>query len=151
MPAGETPTAEEPRPAPAETPAPPAQPVEQSSFSDELRRLLQDAYFDYDRFTLRPDARDTLANNGEALRALLETHPSGAVVVEGHADERGSAEYNMGLADRRAMAAREFLADLGIPEDRVKPVSYGKERPQCTDGNEICWQRNRRVHFTTGE
>jgi peptidoglycan-associated lipoprotein len=67
--------------------------------------------------------------------------------VEGHADERGSAEYNLGLADRRASAARDFLTQLGVSAERLKSVSYGKEKPQCTEASEDCWQRNRRAHF----
>jgi peptidoglycan-associated lipoprotein len=73
------------------------------------------------------------------------------IVIEGHCDERGSAEYNLGLGDRRSTNAKEFLVQLGIPADRVKLVSYGKERPQCTESQEECWQKNRRVHFASGQ
>jgi peptidoglycan-associated lipoprotein len=72
-------------------------------------------------------------------------------VVEGHCDERGSAEYNLGLGDRRATSAKEFLQQLGVPSDRLKTISYGKERPQCTEQNESCWQKNRRAHFAPGQ
>jgi peptidoglycan-associated lipoprotein len=72
-------------------------------------------------------------------------------VVEGHCDDRGSAEYNLGLGDRRASSAKDFLVQLGIPADRLKTISYGKERPQCTDENESCWQKNRRAHFSPGQ
>ena len=77
--------------------------------------------------------------------------PNTTVIIEGHCDERGSAEYNLGLGDRRASAARDFLTRLGLPGDRLIKVSYGKERPQCTESNETCWQKNRRVHFAPGE
>ena len=65
-------------------------------------------------------------------------------MVEGHCDERGSAEYNLGLGDRRATSAKDFLVQLGVPADKLKTISYGKERPVCTESNEECWQRNRR-------
>ena len=69
------------------------------------------------------------------------------VIIEGHCDERGSAEYNLGLGDRRATSAKEFLSQVGLPADRLKTISYGKERPGCTESNEACWAKNRRVHF----
>ena len=72
-------------------------------------------------------------------------------MVEGHCDERGSAEYNLGLGDGRARAAKDFLVQLGVPADRLRPISYGKERPQCTSADEGCWQKNRRAHFSTGQ
>ena len=72
-------------------------------------------------------------------------------MVEGHCDERGSAEYNLGLGEARARAAMEFLVSLGVPADRLKTISYGKERPQCTESTEECWQKNRRAHFSPGQ
>ena len=77
--------------------------------------------------------------------------PDAVVKVEGNCDERGSAEYNLGLGDRRAGAAKEYLVQLGISADKIKTVSYGKERPQCSEASEACYQKNRRVHFATGE
>ncbi len=74
--------------------------------------------------------------------------PSLAMTVEGHCDERGSAEYNLALGAMRADAARQFLAELGIPSSALKTISYGKERPQCTEATEQCWQKNRRAHLT---
>ena len=71
--------------------------------------------------------------------------------MEGHCDERGSAEYNIGLGDRRSSSAKEFLVSLGVPADRLKTISYGKERPQCTESSESCWQKNRRAHFSPGQ
>ncbi len=73
------------------------------------------------------------------------------MTIEGHCDERGSAEYNLGLGDRRANSAKEFLMQQGVPANRLNLVSYGKERPQCTESEESCWQRNRRVHFTAAQ
>jgi len=72
-------------------------------------------------------------------------------VVEGHCDERGSAEYNLGLGDRRAQSAKDFLVQLGVPADKLRTISYGKERPVCTEANESCWQRNRRAHFASAQ
>lgn len=125
------------------TPAP-----AKASFSDELARLLKDVFFDFDKSDLREDSRSQLTQNADALKSLFRDYPSGTATLEGHADERGSAEYNLGLGDRRAIATKEFLTQLGVSADRLRTLSYGKERPACTDNNEGCWQKNRRVHFT---
>ena len=145
------PSAPDPVRAATEKPQPAPAPLAERSFAEEVERLLRDAYFDYDRFTLRDDGRETLLQNAEHLKSLFEKFPSVAVLLEGHADERGSAEYNLGLADRRAATAREFLTTIGIPPDRLKTVSYGEERQQCLDENEECWQRNRRVHASPAQ
>lgn len=136
---------EPPPPPPKPAPAPP-----KLSLSERIAREVQDAYFDYDKSDIREDARITLTKNAEALKAILQDFPGAVIVIEGHCDERGSAEYNLGLGDRRATAAKEFLVQLGVPADRLRTVSYGKERPQCTESNEECWQKNRRVHFVAG-
>lgn len=136
--------------APAPPPPPPA-PKPQVSISEMLASQVQDIYFDYDRSDIREDARATLTRNADALKNIMSEFPNAAIIVEGHADERGSAEYNMGLSDRRATAVREFLGQLGVSGDRLRVVSYGKERPQCTESNEDCWQRNRRAHFSAGQ
>ena len=120
-------------------------------FPERLESELQDAYFDYDKSDVRSDARDTLTRDAAALKSILADFPSASVVVEGHCDERGSAEYNLGLGDRRSTAARDFLVQLGVPADKLKTISYGKERPVCTDANEGCWQKNRRAHFSPGQ
>jgi len=132
-------------------PAPPPPPAPKATISERLAREVQDAYFDYDKSELRDDARATLTRDADALKAILNDFPSETIVIEGHCDERGSAEYNIGLGDRRATAAKEFLTQLGVPADRIKLVSYGKEKPQCTESNEECWQKNRRVHFASGQ
>jgi peptidoglycan-associated lipoprotein len=106
-----------------------------------------DAYFDYDSSDIREDARAALSRNSDAIKKILQDFPSASLVVEGHCDERGSAEYNLGLGDRRATAAKEFLIQMGVSGDRLKTISYGKERQQCTESNEGCWQKNRRAHF----
>jgi peptidoglycan-associated lipoprotein len=131
----------EPAPPP---PPPPAKP--KASIRELVEQMIKDAYFDYDKSDIREDARNQLQQNADALKNILG-QTSGTVVIEGHCDERGSAEYNLGLGDRRSTAARDFLVQLGVPADRLRVVSYGKERPQCTESNEGCWQKNRRAHF----
>ena len=89
--------------------------------------------------------------DADALKAIFTDFPDATITIEGHCDERGSAEYNLALGDRRATAAKDFLTQLGVPADKLKTISYGKERPQCTDHDESCWQKNRRAHFSTGQ
>ena len=132
-------------------PPPPTVPTPTVSLPDRLGSDVQDALFDYDKSDIRSDARDALTRDANALKSILNDFPNATIVVEGHCDERGSAEYNLGLGDRRASAAKDFLVQLGVPADRLKTISYGKERPQCTEGNESCWQRNRRAHFSPGQ
>lgn len=125
-------------------PPPPPPPAKPTATIEELFRTnVRDAFFDYDRADIRADAQDNLARTAEFLRQ----NPSVRVTIEGHADERGSTEYNLALADRRAQATRQFLISLGISADRMQTVSLGKERPFCTEANENCWQQNRRGHF----
>ncbi len=128
-------------------PPPPPPPVAKKSLQDMLAQV-QDAFYDYDKSDVREDARATLTRDADALKAIFAELPDAVVVMEGHCDERGSAEYNLGLGDRRATSAKEFLQQLGVPADKLKTISYGKERPQCTESNEDCWQKNRRVHFS---
>ncbi len=134
---------------PPPPPPPPAAPA--PKLSELLASQVQDAYFDYDKSDVREDARAVLTRDAEALRKIFTDMPDAVVVVEGHCDERGSAEYNLGLGDRRASSAKDFLVSLGVPTDRLKTISYGKERPQCTESNEQCWQMNRRVHFSAAQ
>ena len=137
---------------PPPPPPPPADTGANKGTPDSrLSSSVQDAYFDYDKSDIRGDAQATLQQNAGALKAILADFPTLTVVIEGHCDDRGSAEYNLGLGDRRASAAKDFLVQLGIPAERLQTISYGKERPQCTDQNESCWQRNRRVHFSAGQ
>jgi peptidoglycan-associated lipoprotein len=125
--------------------APPPPPVvEKGPSEDELfARDVRDAYFDYDKADIRPDARDALSKTADFLKA----HPSIKASIEGHCDERGSTEYNLGLGDRRASAVKQYLVSLGVSADRLTTVSFGKEKPFCTDHIETCWQQNRRGHF----
>jgi peptidoglycan-associated lipoprotein len=99
--------------------------------------------FDYDKSDIRADAKESLTKNAE----FLNLHRDIRFAIEGHCDERGSAEYNLGLGDRRATAAKKYMVSLGIAEDRIQTTSYGKERPFCSEHTEACWQQNRRAHF----
>jgi peptidoglycan-associated lipoprotein len=128
-------------------PPPTPTPVPKKTLSELLATEVQDAYFDYDKSDIREDARAVLTHDAEALKQIFAEIPDGVVQLEGNCDERGSAEYNIGLGDRRAAAAKDFLVQLGVPADKVKTISYGKERPACTDSNEACWQKNRHDHF----
>ncbi len=134
-------------------PAPslPARVERTKSLTDRISSDVQDALFDYDSSDIRADARANLAKNADALKSIFTEFPNASIVVEGHCDERGSAEYNLGLGDRRATAAKDYLTQLGVPADRLRTISYGKERPQCTDSDESCWQRNRRAHFAPAQ
>ncbi len=120
-------------------PPPPPPPQREPDFYQEVR----DAYFDYDKADIRPDARPALAKTADFLKA----NPSIKVTIEGHCDERGSTEYNLGLGDRRASAVKQYLVSLGVSADRLSTVSFGKEKPFCMESNEACWQQNRRGHF----
>jgi len=114
---------------------------------DELLARIQDAYFDYDRHSLRPDALKALEGDSAELRDIMAQYPAYKLTIEGHCDERGSAEYNMALGDARAKAAKDYLVGVGIPASQLPLISYGKEKPVCNDHDEACWQKNRRVHI----
>ncbi|MCL5287805.1 MAG: peptidoglycan-associated lipoprotein Pal [Acidobacteria bacterium] len=127
----------------AAPPPPPPPPAPTATMEELFRTNVRDAFFDYDQYDIRADARDALARTAEFLRS----HPEIRVVIEGHCDERGSTEYNLGLGERRAQAVRQFMISLGVSADRMDTVSLGKERPFCTTSAEDCWQQNRRGHF----
>jgi len=147
--------------APAAPPAPPAPPAAptpvappraltddeifaQMSLADlNAKRPLADVYFDLDASTIKDDAKASLSTNATWLKRYTATR----INIEGHADERGTAEYNLGLGDRRANSVKSYLVELGVPAERVVIVSKGKESPFCTESNESCWQQNRRGHF----
>ena len=135
----------------APPPPPPPPPAATINGTDLLTREAQDAYFDYDKSDIREDARQALTKDAEILKRIFAADRNFTVVIEGHCDERGSAEYNLGLGDRRATSAKEFLVQLGVPADRLTTISYGKDRPVCTDANEECYQRNRRAHLSPGK
>ncbi len=132
-----------------EQPIVPPEPVGEASIDsrplDELNKegLLKPVFFEYDASDLSPEGQQTL--NQDA--ALLKQHGTWVVTIEGHCDERGTAEYNLALGERRAVAARTYLVSLGIPADRLHIVSYGKEFPFDPAHNEAAWAKNRRAHF----
>jgi len=117
------------------------------NMSELFSQNVQDAFFDLDKSDLREDARVALTKDAEFLRS----YPQVRVSLEGHCDERGSTEYNLGLGQRRAEAAKNFLISLGISADRMETTSWGKERPFCTEHDEACWQQNRRGHFVLAQ
>src|SRR5436305_4095281 len=133
-------------PAPAPAPAAPTE-----TPGDILARQVKDVHFDYDKSDIRPEEQAILSADATALKTIFSLDASFVVTIEGHCDERGSAEYNIGLGDRRSAAVRDALINMGIPGDKLKTVSYGKERPICTDPNEECYARNRRAHFSAGQ
>lgn len=139
--------------APASTPQPVA--ARPSTMTREERETLNqrlahlsDALFDYDKATIRTDALTALTSDVNVVKDILSNYPSQKLIVEGDTDERGSAEYNLVLGDKRAHAAAQFLMTMGIPESRLTILSYGKERQICEDHDESCWQKNRRAHIT---
>jgi peptidoglycan-associated lipoprotein len=130
-----------PAPKPAEGP--------KDTLDQRVNQLL-DAYFDFDKFNIRtPDATRDLTRDAELLKSIFQDFPSARLILGGYCDPRGSAEYNLGLGDRRARAAIDFLANLGVDTGKISPVSYGEEVQVCSESNEDCYQRNRRVHFST--
>jgi peptidoglycan-associated lipoprotein len=104
---------------------------------------VQDIFYAYDSYDVEPQYQKVL----RADASFLQSHPNMKFTIEGHCDERGSIEYNLALGDNRANAAKQALTQLGISGDRMRTISYGKERPFCTESNETCWQQNRRAHF----
>jgi peptidoglycan-associated lipoprotein len=143
---------EVPPPAPPPPPRPEVAPVVdeyarmKAMSAEEIEKsgLLKDVFFDFDKAEIREQDRAALSQNADALKRFDFLR----ITDEGHCDERGTVEYNLALGERRARAAHDYLVSLGVPVDRLKTVSYGKEVPVCTQSSEECWQRNRRVHFT---
>ena len=130
--------------APPPPPTPPAPSLtEQQLFSQNVK----DIFFDYDKYDITPADQATIQADAE----FLKSHPNITFTIEGHCDERGSTEYNLALGDNRANAARQALVQLGVPADRIRTISYGKEKPFCTESTEQCWQQNRRAHFVFGK
>lgn len=126
---------------------PPQQPAAQPGLSELFGQNVKDAYFDTDKSDLSGEARGVLTKDAEFFRS----YPQVRVSIEGDCDERGSTEYNLGLGQRRAEAAKNFLISLGITADRMETTSWGKERPVCTEHTEQCWQMNRRAHFVLSQ
>jgi len=117
----------------------------------DLLNRIQDAYFDYNKHTLRPDAETALKTDAQTLADIIKQYPDFKLTVEGFADERGSDEYNMALGDARAKQTKEYLSNLGLPSNQLATISYGREKPVCTGHDEDCWQKNRRTHITQAQ
>jgi len=130
---------------PAPTPAPPEARPAPKDFApvDALKPI----HFDFDKYVIRPGDRQILDANAK----WLKDNANQLVLIEGHCDERGTNEYNQALGDRRARATMNYLVNQGIQADRISIVSYGEERPICTDKNEKCWAQNRRAAFLVKE
>ena len=105
--------------------------------------VLADVFFFLDMYGISEESRAPLQRNAEYLKRW----PSVRITVEGHCDERGTAEYNLSLGERRSNAVKGYLVSLGVAADRIQVISKGKETPFCTESNETCWQQNRRGHF----
>lgn len=132
---------------PGTQPVPPisdqSNPSPMSAVASRPKETLGDVFFDYDRFTLKSEAKGTLEADARWLKG-----PSGAkVLIEGHCDERGTLAYNLVLGERRAQSVKQYLQELGVPASHLQTTSYGKERPFCGEHREPCWQQNRRAHF----
>jgi peptidoglycan-associated lipoprotein len=123
--------------------APVARSTPSPSEEELFAHNVKDVMFDYDKATIRTDQAPTANNDA----AFLLQHPSIKVLVEGHCDDRGSEEYNLALGTSRAESLKRALQQQGVSADRVKTISYGKEKPFCSDDNEQCWQQNRVDHF----
>jgi len=119
-------------------------PSNSMSEQEDFKAHVQDIFFDYDTYDLRSDAQATLSNDAN----WLIQHPDVKIVIGGYCDERGSDEYNLALGQNRATAARNALVTAGVAANRIRVISYGKEKPFCTESNEQCWQLNRRAGFT---
>lgn len=144
------PTTEVPPPPPARPDTDPTEPMRPRDLADiqtdlERQGLIGDVYFAFDQYDLRSDARMRLQKNAEFFNS--DEGRKYTYTIEGHCDERGTNEYNIALGQRRAATTVDFLTSMGVDAQRFKTISYGEERPFCTDSNESCWQRNRRAHF----
>ena len=128
-------------------PPPPPPPAPQETSEQIINRDVKDIYFDYDKNDIRGDAQTVLQSDADVLKKVFSNDPNITVRIEGNCDERGSAEYNLALGDRRAQAAKDYLVQLGVSADKLKTISYGKEKPVCTEATEDCYQRNRHDHF----
>ena len=143
-------TVEVTAPPPVNTP----KPTVSEDAATTIKRLtgeLVEIYFDYDMSEFRDDARRAVNTDADLLKRIFALDPRVNFVIEGHADERGSAEYNLGLADRRAIVTRDALVQLGVPANRLRTISFGEEAPVCQEANEACWQRNRRAHLSQAQ
>jgi peptidoglycan-associated lipoprotein len=126
-----------------QAPAPPPPPTPSVTDEDLFSQSVKDVYFDYDKSDLRPDQQASV----QADAQFFSQHTNMNFMIEGHCDERGSTDYNLALGDKRASAVKDALTAAGVSPNRIKTISYGKEKPFCTESNEACWQQNRRGHL----
>jgi peptidoglycan-associated lipoprotein len=127
----------------SQPPPPPPTPTPSVSDEDLFSQSVKDVYFDYDKSDIRSDQQSSI----QADAQFLSQHTNVNITIEGHCDERGSTDYNLALGDQRASAVKTALTTLGVNASRIKTISYGKEKPFCTESNEACWQQNRRGHL----
>lgn len=152
-PPAEPPPATKPAPPPPPPPPPAPKPAPELTEDEIFEKMsleevqekypLDPVFFAYDSTQITDEGRATLQKNAELLKRWPSTH----IMIEGHADNRGTNEYNLALGERRAEAARDYLQGLGIAADRIQTVTKGEEQPFCTEDTESCWQQNRRGHF----
>ncbi len=128
-------------------PPEPAAPPSNAGDAQLFQQSIKDVFFDYDSYDVTGNYTQVLQQDAR----FLQQHPNMSFTIEGHCDERGSTEYNLALGDNRAVAVKNALVSMGIPASRIKTISYGKEKPFCTESNEACWQQNRRAHFVYGQ
>jgi peptidoglycan-associated lipoprotein len=124
-------------------PAPPPAAVNNATEEELFSQSVKDIYFDYDKYDLGGNQLGSLEGDAHFLQQHANIH----ITIEGHCDERGSTEYNLALGTNRADSVKNALIQAGVSGDRIKTISYGKEKPFCTESNESCWQQNRRGHF----
>jgi len=148
-PAAAAPSPSTPTPAPTPSPAAPSTaapaPAPRPVAEFAANSNLNDIHFDFDKYNIKPEDAKIL----DANAAWLKSNPGNLVLIEGHCDDRGTAEYNLALGERRAKSAMNYLVAQGVQANRITIISYGKERPLCTEQTEACWARNRRDHFLT--
>jgi peptidoglycan-associated lipoprotein len=111
--------------------------------AEVAKTVFSDIHFDYDKYNIRPDSRPML----DQVASFMNGNGDYNVVIEGHCDERGTNEYNLALGERRAKSTKNYLVSLGVSSSRISAVTFGEEKPLCTDTSETCWQSNRRAHF----
>ena len=128
-------------------PPAPAPPPSNEGDAELFQQSMKDVFFDYDSYDISGNYTGVLQQDAR----FLQQHPSINFTIEGHCDERGSTEYNLALGDNRALATKNALLSMGISANRIKTISYGKEKPFCTESTEACWQQNRRAHFVYGQ
>jgi peptidoglycan-associated lipoprotein len=128
-------------------PAAPAAPAQNEGDAQLFQQSMKDVFFEYDSYDITGQYTGVLQQDAR----FLQQHPNMQFTIEGHCDERGSTEYNLALGDNRALATKNALIAMGIAASRIKTVSYGKEKPFCTESTEACWQQNRRAHFVYGQ